>query len=216
MGRLAQTLGLTYSKPCPAIVRENKATEARCSCRMASCQKKTALHRHVKPQATNWRARWRQKESGTEKLCAHPPTTGKQLLVQLPQLPHESHSSSWLALRAGVLRRAVSPPARPRLRYATSSVSVGRSEFAPPQRASTTKCFGRFNENSSYLVVIRRQAAKAVWPNRSLNRTLCSGPGLGFKSLAQTQPAANCRLAQTTRASPPVKPNRSRINRVSD
>ena len=45
--------------------------------------------------------------------------------------------------------------------------------------------------------VIRRQAAKVVWPNRSLNRTLCGGPGLGFKILAQTRPAAKCRLAST-------------------
>ena len=34
-------------------------------------------------------------------------------------------------------------------------------------------------------------------PNRSLNRTLCGSPGLGFKSLAQTRPAAKCRLAST-------------------
>ena len=33
--------------------------------------------------------------------------------------------------------------------------------------------------------------------NPSLNRTLCGGPGLGFKSLAQTRPAAKCRLAST-------------------
>ena len=159
--------------------------------------KNTALHMHVKPHATNQPARRRQEESGTEKLCAHPPTTGKQLQLPLPQLPHESHSSLWLAPRASVLRRAVSPPARPRLHNAFSSGSVGRSEFAPPQRVSPTKCFGRFNENSSCLVVIWRQAAKVVRPNRSLNRTLCGGPGLGFKSLAQTRPAAKCRLAST-------------------
>ena len=38
-------------------------------------------------------------------------------------------------------------------------------------------------------------------PNRSLNRTLCGGPGLGFKSLAQTRPAAKCRLASTLASS---------------
>ena len=42
--------------------------------------------------------------------------------------------------------------------------------------------------------VIRRQAATVVGPNRSLNRTLCGGPGLGFKSLAQTRPADQLRL----------------------
>ena len=31
--------------------------------------------------------------------------------------------------------------------------------------------------------------------NSSLNRTFCGGPRLGYKILAQTQPAAKCRLA---------------------
>ena len=34
-----------------------------------------------------------------------------------------------------------------------------------------------------------------VRPNPPLNRTLCGGPSLGFKSLAQTQPTAKCQLA---------------------
>ena len=29
----------------------------------------------------------------------------------------------------------------------------------------------------------------------TLNRTVCGGPSLGFKSIAQTRPSANCRLA---------------------
>ena len=36
-----------------------------------------------------------------------------------------------------------------------------------------------------------------VMPNWALNRTLCGGPGLGCKILAQTRPAAKCRLATT-------------------
>ena len=36
-----------------------------------------------------------------------------------------------------------------------------------------------------------------VMPNWALNRTLCGGPGLGYKILAQTRPAAKCRLATT-------------------
>ena len=36
-----------------------------------------------------------------------------------------------------------------------------------------------------------------MWPNLALNRTLCGSPGLGSKSLAQTRPAAKCRLAST-------------------
>ena len=37
----------------------------------------------------------------------------------------------------------------------------------------------------------------AVMANTSLNRTLCGGPSLGFKSVAQTRPTAKCRLART-------------------
>ena len=37
----------------------------------------------------------------------------------------------------------------------------------------------------------------AVMANPSLNRTLCGGPSLGSKSLAQTRPTAKCRLART-------------------
>ena len=162
MGRLAQTLGHTFSKPCPAIVRENKTVEARCFCKIASCQKKTALHKHVKPHETNWPARMRQWESGTEKLCGHSTTTGKQLLVQFPQLSHESQSSSWLAFRDSMLRRVVSLPARPRLRNATLSGSVGRSKFSPPQRASPIKCFGSFTENSLCFVVNHCHLASGV------------------------------------------------------
>jgi len=35
----------------------------------------------------------------------------------------------------------------------------------------------------------------ALMANHSLNRTLCGGPILGSKSLAQNQPTAKCRLA---------------------
>ena len=37
----------------------------------------------------------------------------------------------------------------------------------------------------------------ALLPNRALNRTFCGGPRLGYKILAQTRPAAKCRLACT-------------------
>ena len=84
-----------------------------------------------------------------------------------------------------------------RLRSASSTVTVGRSEIAPPQRVPSTKCFDSLNENNTTLVVIRRQAVKMVRPNWSLNRTLCGSPGLGFKSVAQTRPTAKCRLART-------------------
>ena len=53
------------------------------------------------------------------------------------------------------------------------------------------------NENLHLSGFNWRQANQAARPNWSLNRTLCGGPGLGFKSLAQTRPAAKCRLAST-------------------
>ena len=37
--------------------------------------------------------------------------------------------------------------------------------------------------------------ANAEPPNPTLNRTLCGGPSLGFKILAQTRPIAKRRLA---------------------
>ena len=37
----------------------------------------------------------------------------------------------------------------------------------------------------------------SLWPNPSLNLTLCGGPILGPKSLAQNSPTTKCRLAQT-------------------
>ena len=117
--------------------------------------------------------------------------------------------SSWsLALRAGVLRRAVSHSARPMLRNATSSVSVGRSpcttaRTAPPKRSgnqySNGSCLARIwlqaaravqpnhkrfvnsNANGLLLTHVWLQAARAVRPNHSLNRTHCSVPSFGLK-----------------------------------
>ena len=63
-------LSLTFSKPCPTIVREYKTTETRCSCTIASCQKESLHRKHVKPRATNWTTGRRQEESRTEKLSS--------------------------------------------------------------------------------------------------------------------------------------------------
>ena len=91
--------------------------------------------------------------------------------------------ASWLALRASVLRRAVIHSARPILRNATSSVSVGRSSCSATANL-ITKRLGGTNASSSPLIVIRRQAAQAVRPNHSLNRTFCGGPRLAFISFS--------------------------------
>ena len=79
---------------------------------------------------------------------------------------------SWLALRAGVLRRAVSSWVRPLLHRGTCSVSVGHM----PLRSSPWA-----KASSSCAVVLPACLAIAVQvgsrpqmrPNRSLNRTHC-------------------------------------------
>ena len=44
-------------------------------------------------------------------------------------------------------------------------------------------------------VVNHQTNTNALRPNPPLNRTLCGGPSLGLKSIAQTRPTAKCRLA---------------------
>ena len=85
MGRLAQTLGLTFSKPCLAIVRENKTKETRCSCKIASCQKR--------PRFTSISSRTQQ---------TGPPGGGKRNQEQRSYVPtHQRHTSNyWFSFRS--------------------------------------------------------------------------------------------------------------------
>ena len=88
------------------------------------------------------------------------------------QLGNSALSCGWLALRAGVLRRAVSSWVRPLLHRGTCSVSVGHM----PLRSSPWA-----KASSSCAVVLPACLAIAVQvgsrpqmrPNRSLNRTHC-------------------------------------------
>ena len=88
------------------------------------------------------------------------------------QLANAALSCGWLALRAGVLRRAVSSSVRPLLHRGTCSVSVGHM----PLRSSPWA-----KASSSCAVVLPACLAIAVQvgsrpqmrPNRSLNRTHC-------------------------------------------
>ncbi len=97
-------------------------------------------------------------------------TTARLLEQQCPLLVRKS---SWsLALRAGVLRRAVCSSVRPLLRLRTSSVSVGRM----PLRSALVLQAPRPCAFVSW--VLKFQVARActrpsVRPNRSLNRTHC-------------------------------------------
>ena len=89
--------------------------------------------------------------------------------------------SFWLALRAGVLRRAFSLSVRP-----TSVLAVKGSAWAAfcfrrlgcGTEQTTSKC-----TNTNYALPISFNI-RAVWPNRSLNRTFCGGPRLGFISFS--------------------------------
>ena len=86
-----------------------------------------------------------------------------------------------LALRAGVLRRAVSSWVRPLLHHSTSSVSVGRMPFGPalvPLPASSC-ARGRpvRSPKGGWVCTL-----PPVRPNRSLNRTHCGVPPFGLEN----------------------------------
>ena len=88
------------------------------------------------------------------------------------QLGNSALSCGWLALRAGVLRRAVSSWVRPLLHHSTSSVSVGRMPFGPalvPLPASSCARARPVRSSKGGWVC----TLPPVRPNRSLNRTHC-------------------------------------------
>ena len=51
-----------------------------------------------------------------------------------------------------------------------------------------------------------------MMPNHSLNRTFCGSPRLGYKILAQTLPAAKCRLAQTLGLTTNAPPRSTKVD----
>ena len=101
----------------------------------------------------------------------------RQLLANaLPlrqRLPLEGHLGSWwLALRAGVLRRAVSSSVRPLLHRGTSSGSVGRMPLrSGPALAVPRSCPSVSSTRSPQVSWFN--TLPPVRPNRSLNRTHC-------------------------------------------
>jgi len=89
--------------------------------------------------------------------------------------------SCWLALRAGVLRRAVSSWVRPVLQHRTSSVSVGRMPLCPalvPLPASSCAIARPVRLSKCGWV----STLPSVRPNRSLNRTHCGVPPFGLEN----------------------------------
>ena len=98
------------------------------------------------------------------------------------QWPAKADSSScWLALRAGVLRRAVSPTTRPMLHRRPPSVTVGRDASQHLRGVHTKACFrvfgSMFKDKSFRSATLLGNAtlhhAKTLLPNHSLNRTHC-------------------------------------------
>ena len=87
----------------------------------------------------------------------------------------------WLALRAGVLRRAVSSWVRPLLQHRTSSVSVGRMPLRPAllPLAARSCAFARPVRlyKGGWVSTL-----PPVRPNRSLNRTHCGVPPFGLEN----------------------------------
>ena len=90
---------------------------------------------------------------------------------------------AWLALRASVLRRAVSQLARPMLHLSTASGVPGRSkpEARATFRSVPPSLSGRVGRIRGKVGV---SWACQVQPNPSLNRTFCGSPGLGFISFS--------------------------------
>ena len=110
----------------------------------------------------------------------------------------ECSITNWLlcdqSARAGP-ELQIKTQARPMLRGASQSGTVGRSTCTAKARIAC-KSPRRFTCICSKLRwCIIQENTNALRPNPTLNRTVCGGPSLGFKSIAQTRPAANCRLA---------------------
>ena len=85
--------------------------------------------------------------------------------------------SFWLALRAGVLRRAFSLSVRPILVLAVKGsawAAFGFGRLGCRTERKPSKC-----TNTDYAFP-NSLSIKAVRPNHSLNRTLCGGPSFGL------------------------------------
>ena len=115
-----------------------------------------------------------------------------------------SQACFWLAFRASVLRRAVSQLAQAR---STVTDHASRAACGQTSKIFRSSCSGLLKQGFWYSLLPAlasrpqlKHSALAnslihVQPNTSLKRTLCGGPSLGFKSLAQTRPTAKCRFA---------------------
>ena len=88
------------------------------------------------------------------------------------KLANAALSCCWLALRAGVLRRAASSWVRPLLHRGACSVSVGRMPLrSSPWPQATSSCAVALVAHLAISVQVRSRPQ--MRPNRSLNRTHC-------------------------------------------
>ena len=88
------------------------------------------------------------------------------------QLGNSALSCGWLALRAGVLRRAVSSWVRPLLHLGTCSVSVGRMPLrSTPWSKAPSSCAVVLPARLA--IAVKVGSRPQMRPNRSLNRTHC-------------------------------------------
>ena len=88
------------------------------------------------------------------------------------QLGNSALSCGWLALRAGVLRRAVSSWVRPLLHRGTCSVSVGRMPLrSSPWAKASSSC--ALVLPACLAIAVQVGSRPQMRPNRSLNRTHC-------------------------------------------
>ena len=100
----------------------------------------------------------------------------------------DNEASCWLALRARVLRRAVSQSARPaKHRAIVRSLRAAQTRCASWQDLRTW--LGKLINSTVPLLKCSAPKGQAVTPNHSLNRTLHSVPAFALaKTLAQIPP----------------------------
>ena len=110
-------------------------------------------------------------------LATKPPSTAQQLSTLPGQLV-----SSWLALRAGVLRRAVSLSARPLVTLAAPALSAPAALSHARHRRSFP--------SSAHLQHLHSKGFHCGLTRR-LTRPIAAGRHLGYKSLAQTPARRN-------------------------
>ena len=110
-------------------------------------------------------------------LAEKPPSAAQQLSTRPGQLV-----SSWLALRAGVLRRAVSLSARPLVTLAAPALSAPAAHSHARHRRSFP--------SSAHLLHLHSKGFHCGLTRR-LTGPIAAGRHLGYKSLAQTPARRN-------------------------